>query len=46
MTHSGLPDAEEVAGHGKGWTHYLDRLAIAAAGGDPGPDREPKSEPA
>jgi uncharacterized protein YndB with AHSA1/START domain len=38
MTHSGLPDAEEVAGHEKGWTHYLARLAIAAAGGDPGPD--------
>lgn len=41
MTHSGLPDAEEVAGHEKGWTHYFARLAIAAAGGDPGPDREP-----
>jgi uncharacterized protein YndB with AHSA1/START domain len=39
MTHSGLPDAEEVASHGEGWTHYLARLAIAAAGGDPGPDR-------
>jgi len=38
MTHSGLPDAEEVASHTKGWTHYLSRLAIAAAGGDPGPD--------
>lgn len=43
MTHSGLPDAEEVESHTKGWTHYLGRLAIAAAGGDPGPDRMAKS---
>jgi len=38
MTHSGLPDAEECASHEKGWTHYLERLAVVAAGGDPGPD--------
>lgn len=38
MTHSGLPDAKEVAAHTQGWTHYLDRLAVAAAGGNPGPD--------
>lgn len=38
MTHSGLPDAEQVASHAKGWAHYLSRLAIAGAGGDPGPD--------
>jgi uncharacterized protein YndB with AHSA1/START domain len=38
MTHSGLPDAEECASHQEGWTHYLGRLAVAAAGGDPGPD--------
>lgn len=37
FTHSGLP-ATEVPGHREGWMHYLDRLAIAAAGGDPGPD--------
>jgi uncharacterized protein YndB with AHSA1/START domain len=43
MTHSGLPDAEECASHEKGWTHYLARLAIAAAGGDPGPDRQAQS---
>ena len=24
--------------HGQGWQLYLDRLEIAAAGGDPGPD--------
>ena len=39
MTHSGLPDAKECANHEKGWTHYLGRLEVAAAGGDPGPDR-------
>jgi uncharacterized protein YndB with AHSA1/START domain len=38
MTHSGLPDKEECASHEKGWTHYLGRLVIAAAGGVPGPD--------
>jgi uncharacterized protein YndB with AHSA1/START domain len=37
FTHSGLP-AEAVPGHSEGWTHYLGRLAIAASGGDPGPD--------
>ena len=38
MTHSGLPDAKACADHAKGWAHYLDRLAVAAAGGDPGRD--------
>jgi uncharacterized protein YndB with AHSA1/START domain len=37
MTHSGLP-ASRVADHAKGWAHYYARLAIAAGGGDPGPD--------
>ena len=41
LTHSGLPDAEECASHREGWTHYLERLAVAAAGGDPGPDLPP-----
>jgi uncharacterized protein YndB with AHSA1/START domain len=35
--HLGLP-ADAVADHDVGWAHYLDRLAIAATGGDPGPD--------
>jgi uncharacterized protein YndB with AHSA1/START domain len=43
MTQSGLPDAEECASHEKGWTHYLGRLGVAAAGGDPGPDTQGKS---
>jgi uncharacterized protein YndB with AHSA1/START domain len=38
MTHSGLPDAAECASHEEGWAHYLARLAVAAPGGDPGPD--------
>ena len=38
FTHSGLPDEEERAAHEKGWNHYLGRLTVAAAGGDPGPD--------
>jgi len=41
LAHSRLPDAARVAAHGKGWTHYLGRLATAAAGGNPGVDRGP-----
>jgi uncharacterized protein YndB with AHSA1/START domain len=39
MTHSGLPNAAQCAGHDKGWVHYLGRLAMAAAGRNPGIDR-------
>ncbi|CCE09209.1 conserved hypothetical protein [Bradyrhizobium sp. STM 3843] len=39
MTHSGLPNEGQCAAHARGWTHYLGRLAIAAAGGNPGPDQ-------
>jgi uncharacterized protein YndB with AHSA1/START domain len=38
MTHSGLPNEAECASHATGWAHYLGRLAIAAAGGNPGID--------
>ena len=38
MTHSGLPNAAQCANHAEGWAHYLDRLALAARGGDPGLD--------
>ena len=41
MTHSGLPNAAQCAGHDKGWAHYLSRLAVAATGRDPGADRGP-----
>lgn len=37
FVHSGLPEAA-VGPHTEGWTHYHGRLAIVAAGGDPGPD--------
>ena len=39
LTHTGLPNAEQCAGHAEGWAHYLGRLAEVAAGRDPGPDR-------
>ncbi len=38
LRHLGLPDADAVARHRTGWTHYVERLAVAGAGGDPGPD--------
>ena len=41
MTHSGLPNAAQRAGHAKGWAHYVGRLGIAAAGGNPGADPGP-----
>ncbi|HLW49306.1 MAG TPA: SRPBCC family protein [bacterium] len=37
LTHTGLPEPVRD-GHGEVWDHYLPRLALAAAGGDPGPD--------
>jgi uncharacterized protein YndB with AHSA1/START domain len=40
LVHRGLPE-DAVEPHIHGWTHYLDRLAVRAAGGDPGPDRGP-----
>ena len=37
LEHSGLAP-EETTKHAAGWPHFLARLAIVAAGGDPGPD--------
>jgi uncharacterized protein YndB with AHSA1/START domain len=37
LVHRDLP-ADAVEAHRHGWEKYMDRLAIAAAGGDPGPD--------
>jgi uncharacterized protein YndB with AHSA1/START domain len=37
LAHSLLPAAVRE-GHGEVWEHYLPRLALAASGGDPGPD--------
>jgi len=40
LVHRGLPD-DAVEAHAGGWAHYLERLAVRASGGDPGPDRGP-----
>jgi uncharacterized protein YndB with AHSA1/START domain len=40
--HTGLPSAESAQGHAHGWDHYLGRLVVAGAGGDPGEDRGPE----
>ena len=40
LVHRGLP-ADAVDDHGKGWAHYLERLAVVATGGDPGADVAP-----
>lgn len=40
--HSGFESPEPAAMHRHGWDHYLSRLEIAAAGGDPGEDRGPQ----
>jgi uncharacterized protein YndB with AHSA1/START domain len=37
LVHSDLPEAERGP-HDHGWAQYLPRLAMAAAGQDPGPD--------
>jgi len=31
--------AVQAERHAEGWNHFLPRLAVAAAGGDPGPDK-------
>jgi uncharacterized protein YndB with AHSA1/START domain len=38
LLHSDLPSAAAAESHGHGWQHYLERLAIAAPGGDAGED--------
>jgi uncharacterized protein YndB with AHSA1/START domain len=37
LAHKDLPE-ESRGSHGHGWEHYLQRLGIAAGGGDPGQD--------
>ena|SRR5215211_3590497 len=37
VVHRDLPEPD-AAGHARGWRHFLDRLAVAGSGGDPGPD--------
>jgi uncharacterized protein YndB with AHSA1/START domain len=43
MTHSGLPNEAQRAGHNTGWAHYLGRLTLAAAGQNPGIDSGARS---
>jgi len=38
LTHRDLPSKDACDAHAEGWEHYLPRLSLAAAGGDPGPD--------
>jgi uncharacterized protein YndB with AHSA1/START domain len=38
VTHSGLSRASAADRHGRGWDHYLPRLAAVASGDDPGAD--------
>jgi uncharacterized protein YndB with AHSA1/START domain len=36
--HRDLPGVDATASHAHGWDHYIARLAVVAAGGDPGRD--------
>ena len=38
LVHRGLPTAQQRDQHEHGWGHYIARLGVVAAGGDPGPD--------
>jgi hypothetical protein len=38
FVHRDLPSTEAAQSHAHGWDHYLERLRIAAAGGDAGRD--------
>jgi uncharacterized protein YndB with AHSA1/START domain len=38
VRHHGLPNVEAGASHAHGWDHYFERLALVAAGHDPGVD--------
>jgi len=38
FTHRDFADQATTESHTAGWDHYLPRLAVAAPGGDPGPD--------
>ena len=44
LVHRGVPQ-ESRRGSAAGWAHYLARLALAAAGHDPGPDPWATAEP-
>jgi uncharacterized protein YndB with AHSA1/START domain len=38
FVHRDLPGTEAAESHKHGWDHYLERLRVAAAGGEPGVD--------
>ncbi len=38
LVHRDLPNEDSASSHREGWRHYIDRLCIVAAGGDPGGD--------
>lgn len=38
FTQRGLPDRDQLDQHAHGWSHFMTRLQVAGAGGDPGPD--------
>jgi uncharacterized protein YndB with AHSA1/START domain len=38
FAHTGFAGADDAGRHAHGWEHYLERLAIAARGDDPGRD--------
>jgi uncharacterized protein YndB with AHSA1/START domain len=44
LEHTGLVPAE-ASKHAIGWPHFIERLAVAAGGGDPGPDPWKTSPP-
>jgi uncharacterized protein YndB with AHSA1/START domain len=44
LEHRGLV-ADEPKKHAIGWPHFLERLVVAASGGDPGPDPWKASPP-
>jgi hypothetical protein len=45
LRHSGFPDGKAAGRHWEGWAMYLERLGVAAPGGDPGPDPTASSHP-
>lgn len=38
LVHSDLPSEDSAGSHRQGWEHYIERLAVAAGGDDPGED--------
>lgn len=44
LVHHDLP-VQARAPHKEGWAHYVERLAVRAEGGDPGPDRWMENAP-